>query len=469
MKKRRSLRVVGKGGPAGDAEAPSVAISALLDQPNVWSDWQADLYIGPLSWVRMAALLVRSLSPEEVINALAPPLAGMRDELEAEIVRYAANPPDNVQHSVNLAGYRAFFEDKVPECFEAFMGRLDGGEDLIWLRERIARDSVWEQSFLWFFLNGIAHASLYGLLDLDKVNEEARWLVEIEFYEPARMAADQYVIRHFYGDLSERYDFAAPPPDEFRDHSKPIDPFSDWEDDWLTRRRAIDDRWERQLNRSHMPVAGELNWPADACLQAKWKNPWDRALDVARVPAFDWRRDVAVKLRDIPLGEVAIAVDKALLEMADVTARAVIERADERGRDRSEIRFGDWFLFWRENFRHGTDPLRAELNEFCITDDAAFVGDWLPRFEPAVFGDFLIRAVHGHVVERALGFRRKDEPKLMTVLFELNSHQPNRAMGLEDMTQHLWRRFADQYGVKTDSSELWCNFEVDWNVPMKQP
>ncbi|MEO0461797.1 MAG: hypothetical protein AAF127_01610 [Pseudomonadota bacterium] len=162
-------------------------------------------------------------------------------------------------------------------------------------------------------------------------------------------------------------------------------------------------------------------------------------------------------------------VDKVLLEMADTPARAVIEQTQARDRESAEIRFGEWFVWWRENFRHWTDPLRTEFNHFCVTDDAAFVGDWLSRFEPAVFADFLIRVVHAHVIERALGFRRGDEPKLITVLFGLDAYQPNKAMGLEEMTQELWRRFADQHLIETDHSELWCNFEVDCNVPIAQP
>ena len=168
-------------------------LSSMLDQPNVWSDWQASLYIGPLSWVRMAALLMRNVSVEEVINALAPPLASIREQMESQIVSYAANPPENTKYSVSYAGYCAYFEDEVPTAFRAFMERLGGNADVRWLRERIQADGVWEQSFLWFFLNGIAHASVYGNIDIEKIDDDARWLADTEFFEPARMAADQFL------------------------------------------------------------------------------------------------------------------------------------------------------------------------------------------------------------------------------------------------------------------------------------
>lgn len=441
-------------------------LATLLDRPNVWSDWQPSLYIGPLSWVRMAALLMRNVAVEEVINALAPPLAAMREEMESQIVRYAANPPENAKFSVSYAGYRSYFDDEIRTAFAVFIERLDGDIDARWLRERIQNDGVWEQSFLWFFLNGIAHASVYSTIDLGKVSEEARWLAEMEFFEPAHTPADQFLVHCFYSEFSNRFDFATPLPDELCDRSAPIDPFDSWEDDWITRRRALDDRWERELGRAHLPPESAGDLSSEAWLDFSWRNDWSRALRVARVPTLDWRWQAAFMLREVPLGELVQKVETALFEMADRTARAVIEQAHDRERAVADIRFGEWFMWWRENFRHWNDPLREVLNDFCSAGDAAFVGDWLTRFEPAVFADFLVQSAHGHVIERSLGFRRKGEPKPITQLFTLGADQPIKSMSLEDLTCKLYRRFRDAHGINHDSAELWCSFEVDWNVPM---
>lgn len=443
-------------------------LSSMLDQPNVWSDWQATLYIGPLSWVRMAALLMRNVSVEEVINALAPPLASIREQMESQIVSYAANPPENTKYSVSYAGYCAYFEDEVPTAFRAFMERLGGNADVRWLRERIQADGVWEQSFLWFFLNGIAHASVYGNIDIEKIDDDARWLADTEFFEPARMAADQFLTWCFYRKFSERFDFVAPQPDELNASSLPIDPFNNWEDDWITRRRALDDRWERELGRAHLPPESAADLPSDAWLDFSSRNDWARALRVAKAPTLDWRWQAAFMLREVPLDDLIQKIETALLEMADTTARTVIEQARNRDRAVTDIRFGEWFMWWRENFRHWNDPLRGALNDFCSAGDAAFVGDWLTRFEPAVFADFLVQSAHGHVIERSLGFRRKGEPKPITQLFTLGADQPIKSMSLEDMTRKLYRRFRDAHGINHDPAELWCSFEVDWNIPMER-
>lgn len=450
------------------AASPVKNLSSIFDQPNVWSDWHASEYIGPLSWVRMAALLMRNVSPETVINALAPALRAMRDEMEAEIIRSSAHPPEDVRYTVDVDGYRSLFEDSVPKAFAAFITRLEGDADAMWLRERIEQDSVWEESFLWFFLNGIAYASANDQLDLDMVKDEARWLAELEFFENPYIPADQFLIRHFYGQLHARHDFVAPPSEEFRFQSRPIDPFHNWQDDWVTRRRNVEDRWERELNRAHAPLDGELDWPEDACLRSRHINPWERALDIARIPPFDWRRQVALMLRDVPLDALIPELDAALITMADKTARIVVERAQNRGQAIEAITFFDWFNWWRENFRHWNDPLRGALNEFCSTGDASFVGDWLNRFNSAVFADFLIQSAHGHIIDRELGFGSKDAPKLDTELFSIDKDEPINPICIVAMTWRVWGRFRGEHDVQYDPAQAWCDFDVDLNVPLER-
>ena len=43
-------------------------ISALIEKQNIWSEWSAGCWIGPLSWVQMAALLMRDTQPEMIVN-----------------------------------------------------------------------------------------------------------------------------------------------------------------------------------------------------------------------------------------------------------------------------------------------------------------------------------------------------------------------------------------------------------------
>lgn len=203
------------GGSSGGAT--TLSVSSLIKEPNIWSDWQPALEISPLSWPRTVGLLMREVEPEAVINALAPPLAAIRETLELEIADCAAEDQSKVL--VMFKGFYDAFEDELPKTLKAFFNDLEANADVDWLRGSFAKHIGFEASFMWFLLNGLAYASCYSDFDMSKVNSDARWLAELEFYEPARMGADVFVARHFYEGVIERFPFAKPLP--FEDGAQP--------------------------------------------------------------------------------------------------------------------------------------------------------------------------------------------------------------------------------------------------------
>lgn len=191
-------------------------------------------------------------------------------------------------------------------------------------------------------------------------------------------------------------------------------------------------------------------------------NPWDAALDLARVPKVDWQRQVAFMLRDVPLPEVAVRIEAALLEMAELTAASAIAHTGDHIKPRGEVAFSAWFEWWQEHFRHWNDPLRSALEPLCQRADARTVAALLQHFQPAVFADFLIRCSHAHtVVERIAG-----QPGVYSELFDLVAGAPLRVMGLPEMTKRLWQRFSDTHDVVHAGDLDAADFEVNWHNPI---
>lgn len=446
----------------------STQLSLIFAEPNVWSDWHADQYIGPLSWVRLVALLSRDLTPDNVLNSLAPVLKKTRDQIEEDIAACAQQAPAEIKHVIRFQGYKDYFHDALPQHFHAFLDTLDGNADLEFLREIASSNLLWSQSLLWFFLNGIAHASVYGRIRLDKVDDVARWLAELEYLEPSLMPGDEYLLRHFFEGFCEKFERTEPLSETYAARDVLEDPSSMWEDDYVSRRRSHDDRWERQLMRTHCTPPHPVELPGDAWVRHLGRNEWDQALDLARVSSFGWRRQAAFMLRDVSLLDVAVKLEPALIAMADATDQRVLEWAEDHGIANSEIGFGAWFAQWREHFRHWHDPLRTIVNELCAADDASFLADWLPQFEPAVFADFLIQCAHARLYEDALSINRKVSCVSKSELFGIETCRPAKFMDLEDLSRKLWNRFRERHGVGSDPAEVWCSFGVDMNLPLER-
>lgn len=412
----------------------------------------------------MAALLMRATPPEKIVNALAPTLVSTRDVTEAKCRRWAKDASDKPVFLITYESYREHFQDELLEHFWEFLEGLAGNTDLEWLRDRLSKSGAGVQSFVWFLLNGIATAQIDDALDENKVNPDARWLADIDFYEPAMMAGDEVVLQEFYAAFVETFARAAPLPARPLPSRSFESPIYDSEDPYIERLAAIEQRQKRQANLVNSAASTPVDLPEDAWRRAMRSNPWERALDLARVPMFHWQRQLAFMLRDVSLDEVVLRAERALFEMADMTARNAIEEATANGKKAGDVRFGLWFKWWREHFRHWNDPLRTELEQLCRSEDARFVSDWLPRFESAVFADFLIVCAHAHALENRLGMGPKNERILVSELFDLDTARPLVVADLHALTVKLWDRFCTEHAIADYGGHLALDFEVDGNA-----
>jgi hypothetical protein len=440
--------------------------SSLIEQRNVWSDWFPHDWISPLSWVQMAAILMRDTRPETVIDKLAPILEGTRDTIEASYRGLARKAPADRKMLLTYDDYREHFQDELLERYEGFLETLAGDVDLEWLRDRLLRNGAGAQSFLWFLLNGIANAAIEDELDPAMVAEEARWLAEFEFCDPAYLAGDEAVLRFFYREFRTTFPHAAPLPARPSTYPRFENPIYGDEDQYISRLKAIEDRQTRQLAREHAPTSEPVDLPADAWMRAMRTNPWSQALDFARIPPFHWQRQVAFMLRDVSLDAVSRRIETNLIEMAETTASRALEEAETHGRSIENIDFGLWYRWWREHFRHWQDPLRLTLERMCQPDDASLLGDWLARFESAVFADFVIGCAHANTVLKRIGTRTFDGESGSERLFIGGGDRPLQPYGLHDITLELWKRFCRNNGI-SDRGEFYAlDFEVNWESPL---
>ncbi|UVI39921.1 hypothetical protein [Qipengyuania spongiae] len=440
--------------------------SSLIEQRNVWSDWFPHDWISPLSWVQMAAMLMRGTKPESMIDRLAPVLEGTRVTIEASYLELAKKAPADRTILLTYDDYREQFQDELLERYEGFLETLVGDVDLEWLRDRLLRNGAGAQSFIWFLLNGIANAAIEDELDPTSVTTEARWLAELEFCDPAHLAGDEAVLRFFYREFRETFTQAAPLPARPSTYPRVENPIYGDEDQYISRLKAIENRQARQLARELAPTSEPVDLPSDAWMRAMRANPWSQALDLARVPPFHWQRQVAFMLRDVSLDAVSRRIETNLIEMAEATASRALEEAEARGRAVEDIEFGLWFRWWREHFRHWQDPLRLTLERLCRPDDASLVGDWLARFEPAVFADFVIGCAHANTVLQHIATRTCDRESGSERLFIISGDRPLRRCGLHDVTLEVWKCFCRDNGI-SDRGEFYAlDFEVNWEAPL---
>ena len=451
---------------APNRAAPAQTISALIEKPNIWSDWFASRWVGPLSWVQMAALLMRDTRPELIVDRLGPLLDSTREKVEANCRRWAGEGPDERQFELTYASYREHFLDALYDDFEGFLKTLEGNRDLEWLRDRLINTTAGAESLVWFLLNGIALAQFNGELDEAPVTPEARWLADLDFDHPSMTPGFDVVLGEFYQTFSEGFAAAAPMPENPTFSHSLDSPITDSEDPYIERLALLEARQARQAAREYVPSRDPVALPNDAWRRAMRANAWNRALDLARVPMFGWQRQIAFLLRDVSLDEMTLRTERALLEMADLTDRNAIDDAARRGHGPEDVEFGLWFKWWREHFQHWNDPLRADIERLCRPEDAAFVGDWLPRLDGVVFADFLIKCAHARLIDAKLGFGPSDERLLVSQLFEIDVDEPLVAQGLNHVTLKLFRRFRERNGGGPSYEELELNFSVDWTSPL---
>lgn len=119
---------------ARERVTPPQTISALIDRTSIWSDWCASRWIGPLSWVQMAALLMRDTQPETIVDRLAPLLEDTRRTIEEKCHDWAKDAPAEPEFLITYEDYREHFQDELLGRYRGFLETLGGNPDLECLR-----------------------------------------------------------------------------------------------------------------------------------------------------------------------------------------------------------------------------------------------------------------------------------------------------------------------------------------------
>ncbi|MDF1834996.1 MAG: hypothetical protein P1U62_08960 [Alteraurantiacibacter sp. bin_em_oilr2.035] len=441
----------------------SSSLSAMLDKPNIWSDWLVNQEIGPLSWARLAAILVRRQTPEAIAAFLAPAIAQARATCDENAIYYGERAPEAWDFPVTYRGYRDDMLETLEDPLNEALRGMQGDAEVRWLIEHISERRPWGVSFLWLFLGGIAYAMAEDRFDADKLPENARWLAEIDLPDPRIEPADEYLLRHFYQDLTTRCPRALPLDEFVEPEHNWQDPFNDPSvDDYLSRMAAFERMSIRNLGRLFSARENITDLSEDAWARYQDGSDWDRLLDIAAVPRFDWRRQVAFLLREVPVSELFQRLDRAIMEMEEQTETAVLDQHRDKGKPVNAISFGDWFGQWREHFRHWHDPLRTVLSDLCVGQDADMLAHFLPHMDSAIMANFLIGVCDAYVtnIEWGLPSARNVAPK--SDVFRVRSRMETDQAPLPRLTAELWGRFCDKYDIGRSEDGVWCNFDVDF-------
>ena len=189
-----------KSSPArsGNVSHPA-SISQRMVEPNIWGQWLPDKEIVPMSWAHLAALLLRGLPPERMIEALAPVLAEIRKTTEENLIREFDDQP------LRFEEYCGAFEASCDGLIGPALAGLAGSEDIRWFAEKVGQQPVLETSLLWFVLGGIAQAHCAGSLERAKVSEEARWLAEIRWVYPDDYSNFELLLEELYDAFQQHF------------------------------------------------------------------------------------------------------------------------------------------------------------------------------------------------------------------------------------------------------------------------
>ena len=169
---------MGKRDPAPSA----ISVADLLSAANPWADWLDPDEIGALSTWRLAAMLLRDVPVEQVINRLGPALTKGEIESRFWIDHYLRRFP---LPDAEVFGFEHWLEiwDKdgslgFGQAACAALRDLDGSPDIRLFADMVNDLDVEHTPLLWFLLGGIQHWVQEGG-DLARVNRDAFWLAEL--------------------------------------------------------------------------------------------------------------------------------------------------------------------------------------------------------------------------------------------------------------------------------------------------
>jgi hypothetical protein len=214
----------------------STSISALLRQPNPWSDWMSNTDHEPLSTLRFMALMLRELPVPWLIDRLAPALEAADREGQRQLEQQLRDYPMPDGVTFGFEHWLSFWDQGGSVAYdEALIDVVDaigGSDDLALFSAAMTRADVDRTALLWFLLNGMAEWAAYNG-DPFAVGKDGAWLAELltEGLEETVDWPDQdplgVLFAYLYGRFRERTDHATMPiPRDFAPCDDTADYFS---------------------------------------------------------------------------------------------------------------------------------------------------------------------------------------------------------------------------------------------------
>lgn len=165
-----------------DLAPTAISVADLLSAANPWADWFDPDEISTLSTWRLAAVLLRDVPAEQVINRLGPALTKAEIESWFWIDHYLRRFPLPDAEVFGFKHWREIWDKDGTLGFGqaacAALRDLDGSPDIRLFADVVNDLDVEHSPLLWFLLGGIQHWVQEGG-DLAQVNHAALWLAEL--------------------------------------------------------------------------------------------------------------------------------------------------------------------------------------------------------------------------------------------------------------------------------------------------
>lgn len=200
-----------------DLAPTAMSVADLMSAANPWADWFDPDEIGALSSWRLAAMLLRDVPVEQVINRLGPALTKAEIESRFWIDHYLRRFPlpdaevFGFEHWLEIWGKDGTLGFGQATC--SALRDLDGSPDIRLFAEVVNDFDVEHTPLLWFLFGGIQHWVQEGG-DLARVDRDALWLARL--YDTPGEWKDQLeaLKRYFYSRFAAEKLHRTPPPAE---------------------------------------------------------------------------------------------------------------------------------------------------------------------------------------------------------------------------------------------------------------
>lgn len=158
------------------------SVTALLRQPNPWSEWMNDRDHEPLISLRFMALVLRELPVPWLIDRLAPALLAADRQGQQLVEQHLRDEPMPKGAVFGFEHWLSFWDQggRIPyeHALLKVVQMIGGTDDLELFSEAMTSGMTDATELLWFLLNGVAEWAAWNG-DPCAVKQDAGWLIEL--------------------------------------------------------------------------------------------------------------------------------------------------------------------------------------------------------------------------------------------------------------------------------------------------